>query len=405
MRTGTLNAAHAMRAGNAVRAGGDRCPTTNTPHRASDGQILRLRLPGGRLSPAAAAALARAAAPGDSIELTSRGNLQLRGLSDDEQRAAQAAIAEHGLAPSAAHERARTILASPLVGRLDDGPIDDAFIRTIDAAICARTDTTALSGRVLTVIDDGAGHSWGAGADLLLRWDAAVGEIELRLGGRRLRGVAPDGAPAAAAELLGAFATTATRYGVWRASELPAPALASFGGRAGAPLAPTPPLPLGEIAQQGDRWAVRTLAPFGRLTAAQLSGAAALAASTGTDVRIDHERGLTLVDLKAGAVDAVLGATAQLGLITSAHDPAVGLTGCAGRDCTRTEVDVRAALALRAAARRPGAPREHLVGCGRRCGAPADGATIVADPADTPDQLAARAAAAHATPTAENRPC
>lgn len=405
MRTGTLNAAHAQRAGNAVRTGGDRCPTTTSTHRASDGQIIRLRLPGGRLTPAAAAALAHVAAPGDSIELTSRGNLQLRGLSDDQQDAAQAAIAQHQLAPSAAHERARTILASPLVGRTGHGPIDDAFVTALDAAICARTDTTALSGRVLTVVDDGAGHGWAAGADLLLRWDPENGGIELRLGGRPLRTVDPDAAPAAAAAALGAFATAATRHGVWRASELPAPALASFGGRPGTAVPPAPPLPVGSRAQHDDRWAVRTVAPYGRLTATQLSGAAALAASTGTDVRIDHDRGLTLVDLHAGAVDAVLSAAAQLALITRGDDPVLGLTGCAGRDCTRTEVDVRAALTLRASARRPGATREHLVGCGRRCGAPASGRTIVAEPADTPEQLAARAAAAHATPTAENDPC
>ncbi len=405
MNTGTLNAAHAQRAGTTVRTGGDRCPTITSTHRASDGQILRLRLPGGRLRPRAASAIAEVAAPGERIELTSRANLQLRGLDADRTAALQQVIAAHHLAPSADHERARTILASPLVGRLSDGPIDDAIVDAVDAAICARLDTTALSGRVLTVIDDGTGHGLAGDADLLLRWNEAEAGVELWLGGRLIRTVEVADAATSGAKLLGALATTATRHGAWRARELPPAALASFGG-APAPAVPAaPPLPIGVVAGVGGRAAARAIAPLGRLTPEQLAGAAALGARADTDVRIDHDRGVTLVDLPAATAHETLRALANLGLIAEATDPAIGLTGCAGRDCARTDVDVRGALALRRATRRPGAPREHLVGCERRCGAPRDGHTIVASPTDTAAQLAARAATAPTTSTAEARPC
>lgn len=401
MQTGTLNAEHAERAGHATRTGTDRCPTTTTPHRASDGQIIRLRLPGGRLAPQAAQALAAAAMPGDAIELTARGNLQLRGLHDAAHAAAREAIDAHGLLPSAAHDRARCILASPLIGRTAGAGLTDAFVSELDAAILARTYTTATSGRVLTVIDDGTGHTWADGADVLLRWDAAHEHVELRLAGALVATATPAFAPTLAAQLLGRFATVATRYGVWRAKELSAAALASLGARPTTALPAAAPLPVGTIEQADGRLAVRALAPFGRLSGAMLAGAATLAGEHATELRIDHERGLTLVDLHPAGAATVPGALATLGLLTSADDPAAGLTGCAGRDCTRTEVDVRAALPLRHAARRPGDPREHLVGCSRRCGAPRHGHTIVADPTDTPQQLAARAAAALTRPTAE----
>jgi precorrin-3B synthase len=401
VHTGTSNAAHAERAGHATRTGTDRCPTTTTPHRASDGQIIRLRLPGGRLAPQAAQALAAAAMPGDAIELTARGNLQLRGLHDDAHATARRAIDAHGLLPSAAHDRARGILASPLIGRTAGAGLTDTFVRALDAAILARTDTTATSGRVLTVIDDGTGHTWAADADLLLRWDTAHEHVELRLAGGFVETATPAFAPTLAAQLLGRFATVATRYGAWRGHELAPAALASLGARPAPPLPPAAPLPIGTIEQADDLAAVRALAPFGRLSGAMLAGSATLAHEHNTELRIDHERGVTLVDLPPAAAPGALAALRDLGLLTSADHPAVGLTACAGRDCTRTEVDVRAALPLRHAARRPGDPREHLVGCDRRCGAPRHGHTIVADPTDTPQQLAARAAAALTRPTAE----
>lgn len=394
MHTATLTAAHAQRARDATRTGEDRCPTTNTPHRASDGQILRLRLPGGRISPPAAQALAAAAVPGDTIELTSRGNLQLRGLDAAARETATQAITAHRLAPSPAHERARTILASPLLGRLDGAGLTDDLVDTLDAAICARPDTAALSGRVLTVVDDGTGHAWSDGADLLLRWDAATQQVELRLAGQHVTSAPLADAPRAAARLLGRLASAAAEHGVWRAEELPEAALHALGAEPAAPRPAAPALPIGLVRQRDGRAAVRVVAPLGRLTSAMLAGAAQIAAARHTELRLDHARGLTLVDLPPAAAPTVLDELAALGLLASADDPAIGLTGCAGRDCTRTEVDVRAALAERRATRHAGAPREHLVGCERRCGAPRDGHTIIAAPTDSPQQLAARAASA-----------
>ncbi|MBO9534260.1 MAG: hypothetical protein J7513_14910 [Solirubrobacteraceae bacterium] len=409
-------AAHAL-ATPPTRSGPDRCPTTTELHQAADGLIARLRVPGGRITTAQARVIAEVAAPGDSIELTSRANLQVRGLSAAAASRAVAAFAAAGLTPSPAHDRARTIVASPFAG-----PAVDEFIRALDAAIRALDETQAVSGRVLTVVDDGRGHALAAEADLLVVTQDGADDVRFAVGGLDA-GEAPRAeAPQVGADLLGALATACTAAGVWRARELPARALAALARgtsepfraavgtdtaglaqseHAGADASAAPAeLPVGVVEQPGGRAAVRVLAPLGRLTAAQLTGAADLAERAGTDLRIDDRRGLTLADLPPATIatttsrtdpGSIRAALLIFGFITDAADPALGLTACAGAACARTEVDVRAAARLRLVERRPGDGREHLVGCERRCGAPRDGLVVVAQPGDSPAQLAARA--------------
>ena len=66
----------------AVRFRPDACPGVFAPHDAADGALARIRLPGGAIDAAALRAVADCADElGDGhLHLTSRGNLQLRGL-------------------------------------------------------------------------------------------------------------------------------------------------------------------------------------------------------------------------------------------------------------------------------------------------------------------------------------
>ncbi|WP_436761536.1 precorrin-3B synthase [Streptosporangium sp. V21-05] len=113
----------------------DACPGALQVHAAADGGLARVRVPGGRLTPSQLRELAEAASTygGGVIELTSRANVQVRGLgpedpdgdagSDTESDTGNgfaARMARAGLLPSATHERIRNILASPLTGL--DGP-------------------------------------------------------------------------------------------------------------------------------------------------------------------------------------------------------------------------------------------------------------------------------------------
>ncbi|MFD0350157.1 hypothetical protein ACFQ0M_37235 [Kitasatospora aburaviensis] len=84
-------------------------------HTADDGALARVRLPGGLLTERQALALAEAAtALGDGgLEVTSRGNVQLRGLAAGCGAELGARLRAVGLLPSDTHERVRNIVASP----------------------------------------------------------------------------------------------------------------------------------------------------------------------------------------------------------------------------------------------------------------------------------------------------
>lgn len=89
----------------------DACPGALRPHQAADGALARIRLPGGMITAAQLATLASVASDFGSatLELTARGNVQLRGIRD--VAAVADAVAKAGLLPSATHERVRNIVA------------------------------------------------------------------------------------------------------------------------------------------------------------------------------------------------------------------------------------------------------------------------------------------------------
>src|SRR3954467_9711950 len=118
----------------------DACPGALQTHAAADGALARVRVPGGGLSSAQLAALASAARElGDGhLELTSRGNVQLRGLATGSATALGDRLGAAGLLPSASHERVRNVLASTLSGRTDGGLLDvRPWVRAFDAGLCA----------------------------------------------------------------------------------------------------------------------------------------------------------------------------------------------------------------------------------------------------------------------------
>jgi precorrin-3B synthase len=211
--------------------------------------VARIRLPGGYVTGPrwrALAALARDFGDG-RLDLTSRGNVQLRGLreadADDLARCAAAA----GLLPSAAHDRARNITASPLAG-LDGRPPLRPLVRALDAVLLRDEDFAALPGRFLFSLDDGTGGAGLAACDVgLLR---AGNDLELVVAGR-LTGVRAGRQPGEAVVAAAARAAIAAGVGraVSRVADLPdggASVAAAVGGALGAPAAgPDSRLPLG----------------------------------------------------------------------------------------------------------------------------------------------------------------
>ncbi|MBL7621849.1 nitrite reductase, partial [Frankia sp. AgB1.8] len=185
----------------------DRCPGALVLHEAADGGLARIRLPGGLIAGGTLVALAELAesfGPRGAVELTSRGNLQLRGVPAGRHLELADRVAELGLLPSATHERVRNIVAAPfagLVGTASGGGAADSsldgLVRALDLGLCADPDLAGLSGRFLFGLDDASGAVAALAPDA---WAAPLAADRWWVGPG---GVAVDG-PAVVAELLAA---------------------------------------------------------------------------------------------------------------------------------------------------------------------------------------------------------
>jgi precorrin-3B synthase len=337
--------------------------------------VARIRLPGGYVSAArlrALAALARRFGDGH-VDLTARGNVQIRGVAPGAEAQLAQRAAAAGLLPSPAHDRARNILASPLAG-LAGRPDLRGPVRRLDRAIRADPGLAALPGRFLFSLDDGTGRAGLGGCDVGLRWRS--GETELIVAGRHtgVRAPAARGighALAAARAFLAQRAAAAPAAG--RVAGLPdngAQVAAAAGGVLGGPVTDVAGrLALGPVPGGGS---LAVAAPLARLTAAQVRLVAGLVRPG--DVARLAAAGRIVLPL-SGPAPAALDRLAGAGLIAGDDDGLAAVTACAGMTCGRSLADVRCA-----ATRLPGLAAVHWAGCERRCGLPADAVAVVATP-------------------------
>lgn len=172
-----------------VRTRRDLCPGTFRPWVADDGLLVRLRVPGGQLPAAQLTALSSVAQRhGDGqVHLTSRANLQVRGLPSRDGALPHQVVADleaTGLMPSRSHELVRNILASPLTGLAPGGHTDlRGLTRALDEALRAEPEAADLAGRFLFVLDDGRGDLVARSCDLgLVALDAE--HVQVRIGDR-----------------------------------------------------------------------------------------------------------------------------------------------------------------------------------------------------------------------------
>jgi precorrin-3B synthase len=397
-------------------AAADRCPGVLRLAVAADGHLARIRLPGGLIGAEHMRVLARLAGElGDGrVELTSRGNVQLRGLAADVVDSLTDQLIRAGLLPSLSHDRVRNVLASPLAG-LDGGRDLTAIVRALDSALCARPRLAELPGRFLFAADDGRGDVASLGADVvaLIQPDGAVVN-----GLAVTRGGATDDADAIVTVMLAcaeAFLDEAAAQGgtAWRIADLadgaervraavvarlglaaaarpPDAAPASAGPASAGPASAGPASagpasagpasagpasagpafagpaarPVGVVGPGGT--AAVLLAPLGRLTAAQLTWLAGHV--TGRPARITPWRSVVLPDLPDAA--GVLRDADRLGFGVDMTSPWLRVSACAGRPrCASALADVQADAAA-FAARWP-EQIVHVSGCARHCGRPA----------------------------------
>ncbi|WBB99403.1 precorrin-3B synthase [Solwaraspora sp. WMMA2080] len=371
-----------------VRGGPDACPGTLALHPAADGHLARVRCPGGLLAAGQLTVLAAAARDlGDGhLELTSRANVQLRGVAADAAGVLAGRLSAAGLLPAPGHDRARNILGSPLAG-VDSVPRWDvaAQVRALDAAICAQPQLTRLSGRFLFAVDDGRGATVAARPDVGLL-PGSDGRVGIRLAGvdHGLRTTPTDAVRVAVAAARIFLADERAVAGtIWRIGDLAAAELARFvaalattpGVHRVAADPPTAPRrsgvpPVGVLRRPDGDQALVLAVPLGQLTAAQ----ADLLAAAAPQARITPWRTVVLPRL----TDAPGWARRlhRAGLDTDPGSPWLGVTACAGRPgCARSRADVRADAAATHAGRPAAASGAHLpvhwIGCERGCGTPA----------------------------------
>jgi len=340
-------------------------------HQAADGGLARVRMPGGVLTAEQLRTLAQAAQDlGDGfLELTSRGNVQLRGISDTAGLGQR--LDDAGLLPSRSHERVRNILSSPLSGRR--GGVTDirSLAAEFDRQLCADPELEQLSGRFLATFDDGSGDVSGFGGDVGVH-AVCSGRMALTLAGTDSGLRVPK--DAAVGVLLQAARTFQRIRGEhWRLAEVPRGAqqvLATLTGSTAEALAIAPRQlgPIGWIDQRDGDVALAATVPLGRLSTQQ----AILLAVVDAPLVVTPWRSVIVCDLPEDVAEHLVGMLAASGLVFDESSPWVQVSACAGAPgCAKSLADVRTDLSTAVHNNQlPVAGQQHWVGCERRCGRP-----------------------------------
>ena len=371
------------------------CPGVFDPLLTGDGWLVRVRCPGGVISPPGLRLVADLAAGGGSgqIELTSRANLQLRGLHEDVLDATGRTLVDAGLAATDARTDGwRAIVASPLAGHdpaavTDTGPL----VAELAGRLPTEVDGPAPS-KFGVLVDDGG--CWPLGhvdADLHLRpapgggWSVGVrGQHRHRFDIDSVEWVGSGDDP-------GAVAIAAARLCAAEQQRMDVVIAARGLSTVLAALGATPAAPSEQRSTTDDRPGRRehpdpercslVAAPFlGRLDATTLRALAALAEADAAAVRLTTARSLAFCGIRRDRVGSVTARLEELGLLTTATDTRAQLSACVGsRGCEAGRADTWAEaerLAERMA--RPDGGRVHLSGCDKACGAPRDVTHLVA---------------------------
>ncbi|KQS76601.1 hypothetical protein ASG25_15030 [Rhizobium sp. Leaf384] len=354
------------------------CPTLARPMQTGDGLLARLRPASGFFTTEAFLALLDAAEAFGTgrLDITARGNLQIRGLRPDSVARLSAAIARAGIAPI----EGIAVETPPLAG-LDPEEIVDA--RPLAGKLSARIrESRHVLAPKLAVIVDGGGrlHLDGVAADVRLK--AVDGDVplwHLFVAGR------PSGLSGAADEMIDAAMAVISEIAACgpaaRARDLPP-------GRGAVLHSPAPKQlpahsPVGTF-DLGAQVALGVAPSFGQAEAHVLRRLVVAARSQGcSQVRLAPGRALLLIGPAGYDHPALVRTARSLGLAVEATDPVLQIDACAGQaGCASGRIDTHA-MAARLIAHAPalmdGSLSLHVSGCAKGCARPRTaGLTLVA---------------------------
>jgi precorrin-3B synthase len=361
------------------------CPGLSQPMATGDGLLVRLTPTGATMSCEAFAALCTAAGNCGNgvIEITSRGSIQIRGLTEDSVKRFAAVVA--GI--DVAFCEGPPVLIDPLAGLDPQETVDAAGIAAaLRRAIAAAPFAVDIGPKVSVAIDGGGTlHLDAVAADVRMRAQASRAHLHVAVGGdaetatpigavaaehaveaamRMLRVIAEGGPAARARDIVAmngaaAFSSLITEILV----DLPPP-----------PRRPAAD-PLGMHALCDGRVAIGLGLAFGHAHSAALEELTRAAAEWGaTGLRTAPGRALLVVGVTADSAERVADVAQRLGFIVRADDPRRQIVACAGAPiCAAAEISTRAlapSLAANAAIAGADAPMVHLSGCAKGCACP-----------------------------------
>ncbi|MGQ3348639.1 precorrin-3B synthase [Bosea sp. (in: a-proteobacteria)] len=363
------------------------CPSTLKPMETGDGWLVRLHPPGARLTPAQLRRIAALATRHGNglIEISARGNMQLRGVTADSHPAlvttllAERLVDEHdGDGPQ------RLTLVSPLAhipvhSGASHGDLIDAL--ALAAAIEARgREVAGLPAKFAVIVDGGGESSLEAFAGDIRIVATAPGRLVIALADRLWFGPVAEGeAGAAVARAMARFAARRAQAPdtIRRMGDLAAAELAVL-----CDLPATEPPPQRPAPRRAGLFAVRTShaalvgLPFGRVEASALDRLARAAETMGCpEIRLSPWRGIAFRGLSQPDGLALLESAAADGLITRDDDPRLSVQACAGAPaCGRAEAPAMADAARLAQVLAPDLAAGltlHVSGCVKSCARPA----------------------------------
>jgi precorrin-3B synthase len=360
------------------------CPGTLRPMLTGDGLLVRLHPPRNALRPDQLTCVAELASRhgNGQIEISGRGNLQLRGIHEEAHPTLVDDLLAAGLVDEAEGDGPhRLTLTSPLAGRAPDELLDAAVLA--EAVERAGRGVAGLPAKFSIVVDGGGALALdGFAADLRLRAVSAE-TVAFGLPDELWFGpVALDKAPALIARLLGGFAAASRRSSgqLRRMRDLDPDELAALTTSSGlermsAPVARPKPISIGLMVERDDMVAVLAGLPFGRTDSDGLIRLGTLASGAGVrELRLSPWRGFAFCGLRPGAADALQTSLRREGLIVKAGDPRLAVSACAGAPaCARGEVPTLVDAALLADALAPllaDGLGLHVSGCAKSCAHP-----------------------------------
>jgi precorrin-3B synthase len=361
------------------------CPGIRRPMATGDGLLVRLHPLAGRLTAGQARLIAEAARRygNGHLDITARGNLQIRGVREETYPDLVSLLDRQGLIEPEGDGPNRLVMLSPLAG-IDPGE----HIDTLTLAQIIEQKARSIRGLpvkfFISINGGGALPLDRAGADLHLM--ARTSEIiALALS-------APDGwrwigetslsrAAQAVDALLSGYAAMriSGRTDARRLRDLSSDLIPELVSQAQlaptAPYSPSQPATRAGVLQLENSNAILLALPFGRCTGTQLEQAASWSERFGiVEIRLSFTRGILISKIAQNHLAGLLDEAAVSGFITEAGDPHLSLHACPGKpDCASGLTSAPAdALKIAEACNKllvQGAAL-HVSGCAKGCARP-----------------------------------